>query len=266
MKSPPPKPRPASVMDYLSDQDLMNLRLASKGMHQAVTEHVNQTVPYPSKARFIMGNAKDIPEFQAKRFTVPRESAVKASYEMYNKAARGSSGPAFLERIEDKDPVFGPKGTPRRDQLDSNGQLFATPTYPVVRKDSSVVPKDVWSPQINDAWVMGHVHAQHHFELHSPPTEENLYSSADARPTATGREVLQLRESGYQPTARKPANPINVRPLEFTPSDPATAQRMRIGDTERVPNPRQTATTYASFSDEFAANLRKAFASGKGLF
>lgn len=223
------------VLGFLDDADLMAYRATDQAAKRAVKEHVNASVPYPTSARFIMGNADEIPGFSAKRFNIPRESAVLASAEMYQRAVQGSHGPAFLEKLEDKDTLFGANGTPQRTALIQNGQLFDPPNYPVTRKNGTPDNKDVWSPEINDAWMLGHIHTGHRFELHSAPTETNLFSDSEGRPTATGRELLQTKLAGYKQSALKPSNTVGVRPLEFSSGNASMAKTLRIGDTARLP-------------------------------
>lgn len=223
-------------LGFLDDAGLQNYRATDMAAKGAVKEHVNASVPYPTSARFIMGNADEIPGFSAKRFDIPRKSAVLASAHMYRRAVQGSHGPAFLEKLEDKDNLFGADDRPERTALIVSGQLFDPPTYPVTRKKTGLADnKDVWSPEINDAWMLGHIHAGHPFELHSEATATNLFSDHEGRPTATGRELLQTKLAGYEQTALKPTNAVRVQPLEFSSRNASMAKTLRIGDTARLP-------------------------------
>ena len=61
---------------------------------------------------------------------------------------------------------------------------------------------DVWSPQVNDAWVQGGIDANKPFYLGSPTTVGNLRTQPyphhpDFPMTVTYRELSQLKAAGY---------------------------------------------------------------------
>ncbi len=56
---------------------------------------------------------------------------------------------------------------------------------------------DVWSLEVNDAWVQGGIDARRNFYLGSPETADNLWDAVNNRPTVMAREIQQLRKAGY---------------------------------------------------------------------
>ncbi|MEJ2611220.1 MAG: hypothetical protein P8179_14345 [Candidatus Thiodiazotropha sp.] len=61
---------------------------------------------------------------------------------------------------------------------------------------------NVWSPQVNDAWVQGGIDSRKKFYLGSPTTVNNLRTQSypyhsDFPHTVTYRELKQLQNSGY---------------------------------------------------------------------
>ena len=57
---------------------------------------------------------------------------------------------------------------------------------------------DKWAPVINDSWVLGGVHRWAVFELVSPPAPGNLFDVKQGFHVVTARELLGLREFGYE--------------------------------------------------------------------
>ena len=154
-------------------------------------------------------------------------------WEVYDRAARGP-GPAYYERLPDKDALFGKSRSSRRKGYTDRGQVFKPP---VSRDNTSAnFGRGIWSPQINDAWNLGHLHTGHEASLESRPTRANLWERGEGRPTATGREVLQARLAGYSSRALPEKNDVGARPIRFTPGPRGEARRRRarIGDTETL--------------------------------
>ncbi|MEM1180011.1 MAG: hypothetical protein AAGM22_16845 [Acidobacteriota bacterium] len=62
----------------------------------------------------------------------------------------------------------------------------------------AVMNSNRWTILVNDAWVLGGIHAHTPFYLASPRTLANLYQDDANRLTVTGRELVGLRAFGYQ--------------------------------------------------------------------
>jgi len=80
---------------------------------------------------------------------------------------------------------------------------------------SLIIEPQTWSPPINDAWVMAHVHHSHCFRLLAlPQYEPSFWDEDEKRPTALERELYQLAQAGYKPRLPlETAKPSRVSPL-----------------------------------------------------
>lgn len=124
--------------------------------------------------------------------------------------AKQTGNAFYMERLGDKDTLFGAKGTTWRSQLENSLSLF-TP-----QKMGRGLPR-AWSPQINDSWLIAHLDKGNRGILASPPTKANLWSESDNRPTATGREVLHTLSSGYSAVVGNVDTPLGSRPMFMNP-------------------------------------------------
>lgn len=131
----------------------------------------------------------------------------------------------YMERMSDKDTLFGAKGSANRKQLEASLSLFTPQRMP---KAGSA-----WSPQINDAWIMAHLEKGNTGVLASPPTAENLWSKDDNRPTATGRELLHVMQSGYSAVVGNSPTPLGTPDMHFTPL-PAQARFHGVAPIDHV--------------------------------
>lgn len=138
------------------------------------------------------------------------EAAAKTHQRVHSTQNHGSF---YMERLDDKDTLFGAKGTPNRQKLESSLSLFTPQKMPGNKR--------AWSPQINDAWVIAHLQKGNSGMLASPPTPENLWSLADNRPTATGRELLHVMQSGYSAVVGNGNTPLGHPDMLFNPLPPA---------------------------------------------
>lgn len=158
---------------------------------------------------------------------VSKEEGLRGGWEVYNRARRGRD-PAFFERKDHKDTLF-PTGRPvdleYRRNAEQQGSLFKPPRRPGGRGQR------MWSPQINDAWVLGHIHGGRNAQLLSPATPTNLWDYEANRPTATGRESLQVLNAGYTPSREDPT-PTATNSVFF--SAPGEIPDARIDDVDRT--------------------------------
>jgi hypothetical protein len=63
----------------------------------------------------------------------------------------------------------------------------------------SVLRDHGWSILLNDAFLLGGVHALHQFRVASPRIGDNLYNSTKCEMTVMGRELVGLKTFGYEP-------------------------------------------------------------------
>ncbi len=161
---------------------------------------------------------------------VSKEEGLAGGWEVYERAKQGH-GDAYIERLPDKRRLF-PTGTKeereKRQQLEEEGSLFKPPSRPG-RKGGGM-----WSPQINDAWVLGHIHAGRDTRLLSSPTATNLWDYDANRPTATGRESLQLMSAGYQSLQGRKKQGLRSRVFFRAPRQDKDAPMAGIGDVDRA--------------------------------
>jgi hypothetical protein len=69
--------------------------------------------------------------------------------------------------------------------------------------NGSVLDDTKWTIPMNDAWLLGGIHARHDIYMASPRTENNLVDPQYGC-TVTGREVLGLTTFGYTPRGGHP--------------------------------------------------------------
>ena len=112
--------------------------------------------------------------------------------------------------------------------MEQHGQLFSPPKLDPKSKERT------WTAQINDAWVLGIIHAGRPVRFLADVIWANLWDDDHNRPTALGREVTQLYNAGYRPVASgdKPTGTdryAHVGVLLAPPAQPR-ARRPRLSD------------------------------------
>lgn len=73
----------------------------------------------------------------------------------------------------------------------------------------SVLAADDWGLEMNDAWLMGGIHARLNFHVASPRTENNILDPTYGA-TVTGRELLGLTTFGYTLHPNSPLEEVYV--------------------------------------------------------
>jgi hypothetical protein len=104
------------------------------------------------------------------------------------------------------------------------------------RDPGSVLWSSYWSIPLNDAWLMGGIHAWLPFYLASPRTKENIVDPTFGF-TVTGRELIGLMTFGYSrnPNTRlgevfECSNPAKARSATFTQYEAAFRAAKSKGD------------------------------------
>jgi hypothetical protein len=115
-----------------------------------------------------------------------------ACYQTYVSSSKPTLGMLIVGRIVKKDangrslPMIGLDDIERTNFGISNK-----------RDPGSVLWSRYWSIPLNDAWLMGGIHAGLDFYLASPRTKDNIYDEEFGL-TVTGRELLGLTTFGYK--------------------------------------------------------------------
>lgn len=189
---------------------------------------------FSDKEEFKRATESHFPErFQkaggSRQSAVRKEEGLSGGWEVYQRANQGR-GDAYIERLPDKQRLFPARTKEEKEKkqrLEEQGSLFKPPSR-------SGRKGGMWSPQINDAWVLGHIHAGRNTRLLSPPTATNLWDYGANRPTATGRESLQLTSAGYQPLEGGKRQGLQSRVFFQAPELNEDAPMAGIGDVDRV--------------------------------
>lgn len=118
--------------------------------------------------------------------------AIELCYQIYLNSSRAQLGALVIGRVV---KPATPTGTPPLIGLDDVERTNFGITGD--RSPGSVLWSTYWSIPLNDAWLMGGVHAGLPFYMASPRTEANVLDPTWGI-TVTGREVLGLKTFGYE--------------------------------------------------------------------
>jgi hypothetical protein len=96
--------------------------------------------------------------------------------------------------------------------------------------------KNKWSPQIDDSWILGHIHKKSVILLMFDPSDKtNIYDDKSKRITATGREILIALNNGYKPLANKGSiEGVSGGVLMAPPDWIENAQGIQESDLEKI--------------------------------
>lgn len=171
------------ILGFLDGVDLLNVRATSKAILALACRSARLQVPYRSQARLLTATVSSFKAFSKsdRGQQISKEMAFRESSRLYFSVTI-AVGPAYLELFNEKYFLFTKKV---RETLEPSGRLLK-PQY--------------WCPEINDAWILSHVHRNNKFRLMvSPSVLGNFWSSKDKRATAVGRELFQIWSAGYRP-------------------------------------------------------------------
>lgn len=198
------------IVALLGLEGMLKLRASNRaGLVLVEQLMLNKGAP-GSKAELIMGNPYHFPEqFKTQDVKTPpvRGSlASKGAWLVYAQVASGPA-PAYVEvkfpksgasfpKKDDLFPRTNYKQKQARSALEGSGRLFSPPKIPGVAGG-----KRTWTAQINDAWILGVIHQGLAVRYLADLTQDNLWDRSHNRPTALGRELVQLYHAGYRPAA-----------------------------------------------------------------
>jgi hypothetical protein len=165
------------ILRYCDDEILLKLRLVSIFFNQRIKQHTERQVPYANKIRFTCSVAQ---EFPLGDHNFSKERALTSGYSLYQ-SVKVTRRRAFIEPLAEKYFLFNKKA---RAILEPEGTL--------------IEPKLGWTPEVNDCWVLSHIHRGNYFHLLADPSfYPNFWDATQRRPTALGRELFQIMSAGY---------------------------------------------------------------------
>ena len=178
------------ILSFLGSHDLLQARLASRRWFHAAMEQARDCVPYPDKTIFSLLNHVVFPEEFAKgNFTRRAMSKVENldyAWQQYRATIAGQNNLALVMRIFETETFR--KMNKRESEKMETEQIIFKPATPAM-----------WSPQIDDSWILAHIHKQNTLLIMCDPAHvDNFWDRKAKRLTATGREVLLALENGYE--------------------------------------------------------------------
>lgn len=116
-------------------------------------------------------------------------ASIEVAWNVYQAAANTNLNMLLLGR-------WVQPSTPQQPGID----LLAQQNFHVMDEvftGGSIMNSANWTLLVNDAWVLGGIHAHTEFQLASPRTGDNIYDAGQHRLTVTGREIVALVSYGY---------------------------------------------------------------------
>lgn len=177
------------ILEGADTKRLLDARTLGRYARAFVDRRAQAMVPYPDEILFRLVNGSSFPDVFAKgNFTkeaIAKHENATISWEQYRKTAEGKSAQALIMRIYETEALR--TTSPATPALEAEQVVFR----PVVTGK--------WTPQIDDAWILGHIHHRHQILIVCDPTRRsNFFDEKAKRLTATGREILLALDSGYQ--------------------------------------------------------------------
>src|SRR5690606_6713748 len=183
------------ILGFLGPKEHLTLREVDRKSRDRVRDHHQARVPYRSRESFASATTGHYPQsFSKSEYTnrdVNLSKNMSLSWQEYQKGVtlkdRKDDHPGYVERMDDNRFLFHEERVdPRiRQDLEQTGHLFSP-------------SEGIWTPQMNDAWLLGLLHAGLPIHLLSRPDLEALYDFQANRPTQTGRELLLMLHSGWR--------------------------------------------------------------------
>jgi hypothetical protein len=178
------------ILSFLGSHELLEARLVSRQWFHAAMIQVRDRVPYPDKTIFSLLNHVVFPEEFAKgNFTRQAMSKVENldyAWQQYRATIEGQNNLALVMRIFETE-TFRKMNKGESEKMETE-QIIFKPATPAM-----------WSPQIDDSWILAHIHKQNTLLIMCDPTNvDNFWDRKAKRLTATGREVLLALENGYK--------------------------------------------------------------------
>lgn len=131
---------------------------------------------------------RGLASFKNGQLTLPAVRHLDACYQTYRNSASNPLTMLVVGRIVRKD------GTGERIGLDDIERTNFGKTNSASK--GSVLDANDWGLEMNDAWLMGGIHARLDFHVASPRTANNILDPTYGA-TVTGRELLGLTTFGY---------------------------------------------------------------------
>jgi hypothetical protein len=176
--------------DPTGQKTLLNFRKVCKSFKKIAQVFASRVTPIMSLPQYITAYAEEFSDFakEGSSKKVTCKDSARHSFSLYidvvGKVLQSKrSGPAYIEIFAEKLILF-PKI--KQNTMWEDGRLFN--------------PHGSWTPEINDGWALGNIHAKQDVRLmaqvdHAP----NFWDGEKGRPTALGRELIQLWRAGYRP-------------------------------------------------------------------
>jgi hypothetical protein len=242
-----------NLLGFLPPEGHRALREVDHQRRDGVRDFHQARAPHTDKTSFASATTGHYPNSFAKSEYTNREVDLKSnlglSWQEYQKGGQiksgDSPGPGYVERMDDNRFLFHDQRVePQlRTNLERSGRLFSP-------------SQGIWTPQMNDAWLLGLLHAGLPIHLLSQPDRDCLWDAKEDRPTQTGRELLLMLNSGWRVLPRDQVmdhegmlEPFESGGIVLVPPDHHAPPR--IHDAE-PPNP---SGQLAAFSDQHAGEF-----------
>ena len=176
------------ILAYLTSGELLTARQIGKRWGEPVTQQARRRIPYPDFTIFAMLNHVLFPEIFSKGKFTDKETGKKQnlqlSWQQYEATLAGQQSLALVMRIFESE-AFRRIRKAQVTGLEEDQVLFK----PAVGQ---------WTPQVDDSWILAHVHKRSCILLMCNPADpNNFWDSRKSRITATGREILIALRHGY---------------------------------------------------------------------
>lgn len=184
---------PAEILDVifgrLTSSDLLVARRVSRGWNDEVTRQARGRIPYPDFAIFALLNQALFPsQFSKGKYNdrvVDKRENLQLAWQQYSLTLSGQQRLALVMRIFEG-LAFREIRKRFFQELEHEQVLFRPATA-------------VWTPQIDDSWILAHIHKRSSIMIMCDPGDQsNFWDERKGRITATGREILIARRSGYR--------------------------------------------------------------------
>ncbi|MEH1849914.1 MAG: hypothetical protein V7L25_34315 [Nostoc sp.] len=237
------------ILGYLDDKDALKAWSVNKTFQSILSEVHSTKTPYPSKTSFLLANHNELSE--------PIDKKLKTKTKTDSKTQADEMWKQYELHSSTKDPIA--LGA-RTDTNYKNMMDKVKTNTPQGKTQSTFLDSKKWSMNVNDATMLGAVHAKRHLVIpqHTLETFKEKGLLVDKRktgkpnrqdkPRVTGRELLQAEQSGYD------INPQNINPFKTKPADiPSVNQGHRIlspGNHPANPTTLKTLQTTPGLDDE----------------
>lgn len=182
----------SQILKFCDHATQRALRATGLLFKQAVKEYCELQTPFKNKTDFVCSvvdvfwASKNFKTYYCRyegKYKDNFEDVLKAAYDVYQKI-KIQGDRAFLQVFTEKYVLFTKD---IRADIQPLGRIISPSS-------------GGWTPEVNDCWILGHIHHRNDFQLLADPSFlPNFWAEREVRPTALGREIYQIWQAGYRP-------------------------------------------------------------------